>query len=193
MLILLISLILAYLISSISSAIIVSKIFNLPDPRTQGSKNPGATNVLRIGGKKAAAYVFLGDALKGFIPVLIARLLSIEGFALGLVAWVAVLGHVFPIYYQFKGGKGVATTIGSLFALAPLLGVLFIGTWLIMAKLFRYSSLSALTAVVLTPFFSLLFEDFALLLPVCLITLTLLLTHHENIQRLLKGTESTIK
>lgn len=185
-------LILTYLISSISAAIIVSKLLGLPDPRTEGSKNPGATNVLRIGGKKAAALTFLGDGLKGFIPVLIAKLLGIEGFMLGLIAWVAILGHIFPLYYGFQGGKGVATMIGALLALSPLLGIAFLIIWIAMAKLFHYSSLSALTATVAMPVLALVLRE-QIMIPIILITLTILFTHRSNIERLLNGTEPKIK
>src|SRR3989338_7743397 len=124
-----IALIIAYLVGSLSSAIIVCKVFNLPDPRTKGSNNPGATNVLRIGGKFPAFCTLFGDALKGFIPVFLADLFIGNPFALGLIALAALFGHIYPIFFRFEGGKGVATTLGIIFALSINVGLLAVLTW----------------------------------------------------------------
>ncbi|MDG2353735.1 MAG: glycerol-3-phosphate 1-O-acyltransferase PlsY [Gammaproteobacteria bacterium] len=184
----------AYLVGSISAAIIVCKILNLPDPRTQGSNNPGATNVLRIGGKKAAAVVLVGDGLKGVLPVLVAQYLGINLFEMTLVAMAAFLGHVYPIFFGFKGGKGVATFIGALLALNYLVGLSFALTWLFVAKVLKISSLSALVATLLTPlYFYLLTSDLNATYVIGVICIWIFYTHKSNIQRILSGEESSIK
>lgn len=184
----------AYLIGSISAAIIVCKILNLPDPRTQGSNNPGATNVLRIGGKKAAAVVLIGDGLKGVIPVLIAQYLNIGLLELAFVAMAAFLGHVYPIFFGFKGGKGVATFIGALLALNYLVGLSFILTWLFIAKVLKISSLSALIATLLTPiYFYFIADNLNATYVISVICIWIFFTHRSNIQRILSGEESVIK
>src|SRR3990167_5067564 len=136
-----ISIIIAYLFGSISSAILVCKIMGLPDPRTEGSRNPGATNVLRIGGKKAAAITLLGDMLKGVIPVLAAKWYGLDSLGLALVTFAAFIGHLFPVFFRLEGGKGVATLLGCLLALSLPAGLCWIATWLLMAAILRYSSL----------------------------------------------------
>src|SRR5689334_17854922 len=138
-----IAFIIAYLIGSISTAIVTCKIMRLPDPRDQGSGNPGATNVLRFGGKKAAIITLMGDMLKGVIPVLAAKWFGFNTVGLSLVAFAAFLGHLYPIFFRFQGGKGVATAFGCFIALSWPLGLLLAATWLIIAILFRYSSLAA--------------------------------------------------
>jgi glycerol-3-phosphate acyltransferase PlsY len=184
----------AYLIGSISMAIIICKILDLPDPRTQGSNNPGATNVLRIGGKKAAAATLLGDGLKGFIPVAIGQYLGLDIQAVALIALGAFLGHVYPVFFGFKGGKGVATFIGSLLALNYFVGLAFVATWLFVAKVLKISSLSALIATLLTPlYFYLLIENIEATYIVGLICLWIFYTHKSNIKRLLSGEEDSIK
>ena len=184
----------AYLIGSISAAIIVCKLLNLPDPRTQGSNNPGATNVLRIGGKKAAAIVLLGDGLKGFIPVAIGQYLSLELGALAWVALAAFLGHVYPIFFGFKGGKGVATFIGALLGLNVLVGLAFVATWLFVAKVLKISSLSALIATLLAPLYCyLLTNNLEASYIVALIGVWIFFTHRSNIKRMISGEEDTIK
>src|SRR3990167_7024040 len=145
--------IIAYLFGSISSAIIVCKIMGLPDPRTEGSRNPGATNVLRIGGKKAAAITLIGDMLKGFLPVFIAAIIGLDSIGLALVAFAAFSGHLFPIFFRFEGGKGVATALGCLIALSWPAALCWFATWIIVAYWFRYSSLSSLAASALAPIF----------------------------------------
>lgn len=184
----------AYLIGSISMAIIICKALDLPDPRTQGSNNPGATNVLRIGGKKAAAATLFGDGLKGFIPVAIGQYLGLETQALALIALAAFLGHVYPIFFGFKGGKGVATFIGSLLALNYFSGLAFIVTWLFVAKVLKISSLSALIATLLTPlYFYLITGDIEATFIVSILCLWIFYTHKSNIKRMLSGEEDSIK
>ncbi len=184
--------VIAYLCGSLSSAIIVCKLLSLPDPRTEGSGNPGTANVLRIAGKKAAALVLLGDALKGFIPVVAARIFNVDGLALGLVALAAVIGHVYPIFFRFKGGKGVATFLGTTFALSPVVGIAFILTWLIVALLTHYASIASLASSILSIIYILIFSKFSYLLPIFAIIALIIWKHWSNIQRLLAGTETKI-
>lgn len=183
----------AYLTGSISSAILICRLMGLPDPRSQGSGNPGATNVLRLGGKKAAAATLAGDMLKGLIPVLVARALQADIEVQSGVAVAAFLGHLYPLYFRFQGGKGVATALGVLLGLHWPLGLLTIGTWLVVAKLFKISSLAALTAFLLTPLYTwwLRPEPF-LLSAIVFMVLLLFWRHRSNIQGLLKGTEDKI-
>ena len=184
----------AYLIASISMAIIICKILDLPDPRTQGSNNPGATNVLRIGGKKAAAATLIGDGLKGFIPVALGHYLGFGAQELVLIALGAFLGHIYPIFFGFKGGKGVATFIGSLLALNYFAGLAFIATWLFVAKVLKISSLSALIATFLTPlFFYLLTKELEATYILAVICIWIFYTHRSNIKRMLSGEEGSIK
>ena len=184
----------AYLIGSISMAIIICKILDLPDPRTQGSNNPGATNVLRIGGKKAAAATLLADGLKGFIPVAIGQYLGLDIQTVSLIAISAFLGHVYPVFFSFKGGKGVATFIGALLALNYFVGLAFIATWLFVAKVLKISSLSALIATLLTPlYFYLMMKNIEATYIVGLICFWIFYTHKSNIKRLLSGEEDSIK
>ncbi|CAL7964137.1 putative glycerol-3-phosphate acyltransferase [Gammaproteobacteria bacterium] len=184
--------VIAYLIGSLSSAIIVCKLLKLPDPRTQGSMNPGATNVLRIGGKTPALITLAGDMLKGFLPVLVGHLVGISGFFLGLIAVAAFLGHLYPAFFKFQGGKGVATAAGAILALSPIVGVAAIISWLLVAAAFRYSSLAALASAIATPIFMLFLGDKAYLLPMLIITAMLIWNHRDNIQRLRSGSESKI-
>lgn len=184
---------LAYLFGSLSAAIILCRLLGLPDPRTQGSGNPGATNVLRIGGKKAAAATLLLDMLKGLLPVLLARALDAPLEIQATVAFAAFLGHLYPVFFRFQGGKGVATALGVLLGLNWLVGLATIATWLVVAFLFRISSLAALTAILLTPaFFWLLDRQAPLLLAAAVITLMLFWRHRSNIRKLLDGTEGRI-
>ena len=184
--------IVSYLIGSLSSAIIVCKFLSLPDPRTQGSLNPGATNVLRIGGKTAALITLAGDMLKGFLPVFIGHLIDIDGFSLGLIAGAVFLGHLYPVFFKFRGGKGVATALGVFLALSPIAGLATMLGWSIVALIFRYSSLAALVAAILAPIFMLLFANIGYLIPTLIITAMLIWKHWDNIQRLRSGTESKI-
>ena len=184
----------AYLIGSVSTAIIVCKVLKLPDPRTQGSNNPGATNVLRIGGKKAAAITLIGDGLKGVVPVLIAHYLEFSLVDVALVALFSFLGHVYPVFFGFKGGKGVATFLGALLAINYIVGLGFIITWLFVAKVLKISSLSALIATLLTPvYFYLITLDVIASYVISIICLWIFYTHRENIKRILSGDEGKIK
>ncbi|MCG8378185.1 MAG: glycerol-3-phosphate 1-O-acyltransferase PlsY [Proteobacteria bacterium] len=184
---------LAYLLGSIASAVLVCRIFNLSDPRSEGSGNPGATNVMRLHGKKAAILTLTGDVLKGFIPVFIALLLNQPPLIVALCGLAAFSGHLFPVFFKFKGGKGVATLIGVLFASQWQLGLAYVVSWLIMAFIFRYSSLAALTAAFLTPVFSwfLLHELNYLICHVIMMGL-LIWRHQSNIQNLISGKEDKI-
>jgi glycerol-3-phosphate acyltransferase PlsY len=183
----------AYLMGSVSSAIIVCKLMGLPDPRTQGSNNPGATNVLRIGGKKAAAITLLGDSLKGFIPVLIANLIGVTPLILAAVALAAFLGHLYPLFFGFKGGKGVATALGVQFGLGWQIGAGVGLIWLIMAKVVKISSLSALVSMALAPLVVWLFWPAPELIGVqVVISLILFWRHRSNIRNLISGKEGKI-
>jgi len=181
----------SYLLGAISSAIILSKIMGFPDPRSEGSLNPGATNVMRIAGKKAAAITLAGDMLKGFIPTLLAHYIFNSPFLSITVGLAAFIGHCFPIYYQFKGGKGVATAIGATLAFNWVSGLFVVTTWLIIAKGFKLSSLAALIAFILLPFFTYLqFNDINISAVFGLISIILIIRHKSNISRLLNGTEN---
>lgn len=184
---------LAYLLGSVNTAVLVCKFMNLPDPRTEGSRNPGATNVLRLAGRQAALFVLIADALKGFIPVVLAWMVGISGFALGLIAIAAVLGHIFPAFFQFKGGKGVATAIGAVFGLSFIVGILVLITWGAVIYFTRYSSLASIVAFVLAPIYILIFSHAAYFLPVVIITGILIWRHWENIQRLQAKTEPKLE
>jgi glycerol-3-phosphate acyltransferase PlsY len=182
-----------YLFGSISSAIVVCKLMGLPDPRTQGSNNPGATNVLRFGGKKAAAITLFGDTIKGVIPILVARLLEADNNTLIYVGFAAFIGHLYPLFFGFRGGKGVATAFGMFVALNWQVGLAIIATWLVMAKVFKISSLSALTAAVMAPVYVWWLTDEPRWVYVTVvITLMLIWRHRSNIQNLIKGTEDAI-
>ena len=194
--------VLAYLIGSLSFAVIVSSVMGLNDPRSYGSGNPGATNVLRSGSKTAAALTLLLDAVKGLVPVLLVKYIGpdygLHEGTLALVAIAAFLGHLFPVFFKFKGGKGVATALGVLLGLSGWLGLFVLLTWLAVAFVTRYSSLSALLAAVLAPVYYVLFGgslwayDKPVLLAVIAMSALLLWRHAENISRLLKGQESKI-
>lgn len=182
-----------YLLGSVSTAIITCRLMGLPDPRSEGSGNPGATNVLRLGGKKAAAITLFGDLLKGLLPILVARLLGASDLVLASVAIAAFLGHLYPLFFQFQGGKGVATAAGVILGLAPPVAAACAGTWVAVALLFRMSSLAALSAAALAPAYAWLMGSprpypLALLLMAGL----LMWRHHANIARILDGSESRI-
>jgi len=182
----------AYLCGSISSAVLVCKLMLLPDPRTAGSNNPGTTNVLRLGGKKAALLTLVGDALKGFVPVLLAKVWIVDPVWIAVCLLMAFLGHLYPIFFRFQGGTGVATAIGGLFALNCLLGIAFVGTWLVVAFLLRYSSLAAMVSAVVVPIAA--YAGLAPLYapPLALMSLLLLWRHRENMQRIWLGTEGKL-
>ena len=191
-----------YLIGSLSFAVIVSRVMGLDDPRTYGSQNPGATNVLRSGNKKAAIATLLFDALKGYFPVLLVKLygpaFGLDDQAVALVAISAFIGHLWPVFFAFKGGKGVATAAGVLFGVEPLLGLATMGTWVIVAFFIRYSSLAALAASLFAPAYYLFGDQIAWqtsqteLLAVMVMSALLLMRHKDNIQRLVSGQESKI-
>ncbi|MFW5450024.1 MAG: glycerol-3-phosphate 1-O-acyltransferase PlsY [Methylophagaceae bacterium] len=180
----------AYLIGSLSSAIILCKLAGLPDPRSQGSGNPGATNVLRFGGKKLAATVLIIDVIKGILPVVIARLLGLDMIWLAVTAFAAFLGHLYPVFFGFKGGKGVATALGGFIALSPIMAGISLVTWLLVFVISRISSLSALAAAAMTPVYSLwLIEDLTARWIILIMAVMLLVRHRSNIKRLLSGEE----
>lgn len=183
----------AYLLGSISFAVVTSKAFGIADPRTYGSGNPGATNVLRSGKKAAAALTLLGDAAKGWLAVFLAMQLGLSNVQIALVALAVFLGHLFPIFLNFKGGKGVATALGVLLALSGWLGLAVLATWLFMAVVFRYSSLSALVAAITAPLYAFMLglpQEWVLASLV--MSLLLIWRHKSNIQNLLAGKESKI-
>ncbi len=183
----------AYLLGSISTAILVSRILKLSDPRDVGSGNPGATNVLRYAGKKAAAVTLLGDAVKGVIPVIAGRSLGIESPEMTLVAAAAFCGHLFPIYYGFKGGKGVATFLGVNLALVPMVGLVFVLTWLLTAGATRYSSLAALVATLIVPIAAWYAgEPMVALLIYAAMGALIFWRHGPNIANLMRGDEKKI-
>ncbi len=180
----------AYLAGSVCSAVIVCRLFNLPDPRSEGSQNPGATNVMRLAGKKYALIVLTADMLKGLLPVLLANMLGAGPITVGFTCLAAVLGHMYPVFFDFKGGKGVATAMGALLGYNFILGVMMIATWLVVANFTRYSSLASLIAIILTPFYSLfIFGNVNAFLPLAFIAIFILFQHRKNVTRLIDGTE----
>ncbi len=184
----------AYLLGSISSAILVCRLLGLPDPRGEGSGNPGATNVLRIGGKKAAAITLIGDMLKGLLPVLIAKLLGASIAVQALVAVAAFLGHLYPVFFGFRGGKGVATALGVLLGLHWPVGLLTIATWLVIAKVFKVSSLAALLSILVTPLYIWwLIPERSMMIAMLFMGTLLFWRHRSNIRNLLEGSEGKIK
>lgn len=185
---------LGYLSGSVCSAVIVSRIFSLPDPRIAGSQNPGATNVLRLAGKKYAAIVLLTDMLKGLFPVLLAKALDAEPFTISLTCFAAVMGHMYPIFFGFNGGKGVATAMGALLGLYFLLGVVVIATWLLIANFTRYASLASIVSIALAPLYSILIiGKLDIFPPLFFIALFVLYKHRNNITRLIDGEEPKIQ
>jgi len=182
----------AYFIGSISSAIITCKLMSLPDPRSGGSKNPGATNVLRIGGKKAAAITLIGDMVKGYLPVQIAMLFSLDTSSIALIGVAAFMGHLFPVFFDFKGGKGVATMLGICFGFSPWVGLATAATWLFIAKVIRISSLSALISMLLAPVYVwfLIENNNAIIIACSVMTLILFWRHRSNIINLITGKET---
>lgn len=187
----------AYAIGSLSFAVIISRAMGLSDPRSYGSGNPGATNVLRSGNKKAALLTLVFDALKGYVPVVVALLLAPRfGWGEGTIAAVglaAFIGHLWPVFFRFQGGKGVATAAGVLLALNPALGAATLITWLIIAYFFRYSSLAAIVAAAFAPFYQLLiWGPGPMAVAIAVMSLLLVLRHAGNIRKLMAGTESRI-
>lgn len=182
----------AYLVGSISSAIVVCRVMGLPDPRTQGSHNPGATNVWRIGGKWPAILTLGGDLFKGLLPVLVARGLTQDYRVIGAVMIAAVVGHVYPVFFKFRGGKGVATMIGGLLALSPLLCSIFLTTWGIIFAITRVSSLSALLATVTLPMWAWFLADRVVFLTVVGLAILVIWRHQSNIRALWLGREKKL-
>ncbi|MBS0910893.1 glycerol-3-phosphate 1-O-acyltransferase PlsY [Tatumella sp. JGM118] len=178
----------AYLCGSVSGAILLCKIRGYPDPRTRGSGNPGATNILRVGGKLAAVAVLLFDVLKGMLPVWLAYALHVSPFFLGLTAIAACLGHIYPLFFHFRGGKGVATALGAIAPIGWDLTGLMMGTWLLTVLLSGYSSLGAIISALIAPFYVWWFKP-QFTFPVSMLSCLILLRHHDNIQRLWRGLE----
>ena len=181
----------AYLLGSLSAAILFCRLFGLPDPRSEGSRNPGATNVLRIGGKWPALVVLVFDMLKGMLPVWAGYYLGLTHFELGMVALAACLGHIFPVFFNFKGGKGVATAFGAITPIAWGVAGSMLGTWLLVFVVSGYSSLSAVVTALLVPFYVWWFKP-EFTFPVALVCCLLIYRHHVNIQRLWRGEEDKV-
>lgn len=182
---------LAYLCGSVSSAVIVSKLFRLPDPRRHGSGNPGATNVLRLGGTIPAVLVLVFDVLKGTIPVWGSYFLKIEPLYLGLIAICACLGHIYPLFFGFKGGKAVATAFGTMLPIGLDLAGLLIATWIILVGATGYSSFAAIVTVALAPVFTWFIKPLYTI-PVLMLSILIIARHRQNILRLWRGTESKV-
>ena len=184
----------AYFIGSLSFGIIISYFFKLSDPRTTGSGNPGATNVMRTGNKVAALLTLLGDMLKATIVITIANHMNLSEIHLVVISIAVLLGHIFPIYLLFKGGKGVATYLGGLIGLSFFVGLTFSIIWLIVAKVMKVSSIAALTATVLSPiyFYFITTHDVRATMVIFLINLFIYFTHRENIKRIMNGEEGVI-
>lgn len=181
----------AYLFGSLSSAVLICRLYGLPDPRTAGSQNPGATNVYRIGGRVPALLVLVMDILKGTIPVYASYFMAIEPVYLGLIAIAACLGHIFPLYFGFIGGKAVATAFGAMLPIGLDLAGLLVLSWIVTVFLVGYSSLGAIVAVSLAPIFTWLIKPLYTV-PVAMLSLLIILRHKQNITRLLQGTEGKI-
>lgn len=187
-----IALVLAYLIGSLSTSILAAKLMKLPDPRSQGSGNAGATNMLRMAGKQAGLIVFVGDLFKGVLAVWVGRALGCVGIDLALVAFLAVLGHVFPLYFKFRGGKGVATMVGGLLALSLHLGLAVALIWAVVALVTRYSSLASLCAVITAVVYTVVWGNYGYFMPILFTAVLIIWKHRENIERLVKRQESKI-
>ena len=185
--------VLGYLSGSLASAVIVCRIMNLPDPRREGSGNPGATNVLRLGGKQAAALTLAGDMLKGAVPVLLAHLLTDSPTVLASTAVAAFVGHLYPVFFEFKGGKGVATAFGAVAALVIPVALFMAAVWVLVALVARYASLASMAAAVAAPLFALIFiREPAYVVALLVIAALLVFRHKGNIERLRDGTEPEI-
>jgi len=188
-----IAIVIAYLIGSLSTAIIACKLVGLPDPRGQGSGNPGATNVLRFGGKKVAIIVLLGDMIKGLLPVLAVSLMGASPLQIALTGAAAFLGHLYPVFFDFKGGKGVATALGVILAISWLAGLTVLAVWLLVAATLRYSSLAALCASASAPLICWFYRpEISIVVVMIGISGLLIWRHHSNIKNLLNGTEPRI-
>ncbi|MEH6530771.1 MAG: glycerol-3-phosphate 1-O-acyltransferase PlsY [Photobacterium frigidiphilum] len=181
----------AYLLGSISSAVLISRLYRLPDPRDSGSGNPGATNVLRLGGKSAAGMVLVCDVLKGMLPVWLSYFLNINPFLLGIIGIAACLGHIYPIFFHFRGGKGVATALGALAPIGWDLSGMLIGTWLLTVFITGYSSLGSLITALAAPMLT-WFVKPEYTMAVSMLSCLIVLRHHDNLRRLLEGKETKI-
>lgn len=187
-----IAIVIAYLLGSLSTSILLSKFMKFPDPRTEGSGNAGATNVLRNVGKNKAAMVLLGDVVKGLLAVIIGHILGVQGFMLGLTAAAAVAGHVYPVYFGFRGGKGVATLLGATLGLSFIVGIVVMIAWAAIAWITKYASLASLVSVVSAPILLIFMSRGSYFFPVALASALIIWQHWENIDRLKSGTESKI-
>ena len=184
---------LSYIFGSINSSIILSKIYKLPDPRDYGSKNPGATNILRSGNKFLALTILAFDILKGFLPVFVAYYFIEDKLYIQIIGFIAVIGHIFPVFYNFKGGKGVATALGSILAFDLILGIICLLTWLITAFLFRYSALSAIVSFIFLPIYTWLsYENLAITSIYLFLAIVVIYKHKKNIENLLNNKETKI-
>lgn len=185
----------AYLVGSISTGIITSRFFNLPDPRTMGSKNPGATNVMRTGNKKAGIFTLIGDLLKATFVLLIASNLGFDGYSIIFVSLAVLIGHIFPVYYKFRGGKGVATAVGILITLNFKLAFIVVCIWILVFLIFRYSSLAAIVASISAPLIGIfILNDQSLNnFTYVMVTSIILMTHQKNIKNLISGKELKFK
>ena len=182
----------AYLLGSLSSALIMAKLLKLPDPRTSGSKNPGATNMYRLGGKLPAIVVLIFDLSKGFLPVYVGQMYNFAPFYIGLIAVAACLGHMYPLYFRFSGGKGVATAFGALIAINLIIALVIIAFWVVLVKRYKIVSLATILSAALGCFLYAWFRPYWL--PTMLIlTLMILLRHHSNVRRLITQKEPTIE
>jgi len=188
-----IMIIIAYLLGSLSSAVITCKAMGLPDPRTDGSQNPGTNNVLRLHGKRAAAVVLAGDLLKGFLPVIISRALQLHPLLIGTVGLAAVFGHMYPVFFKFQGGKGVATSLGVITALSFFAGIMTGATWLIILFISRYVSIASIAAAGVAPVFIFLFAKTVYFFPTLALAVLVIWFHAGNIARLKTGEEPKIK
>jgi len=185
--------IISYIIGSVNSSIVFSKIYKLPDPREYGSKNPGATNILRSGNKILALAIVIFDILKGFLPVVIAYYFIKEDLYVQIVGVIAVIGHIYPIFYKFKGGKGVATSFGSILAFDFILGLICLMTWLITSFLFRYSALSAIVSFTFLPIYTWLsYENYTITSIYLILAIVVIYKHKTNIKNLLNNEETKI-
>ncbi len=187
----LIMIISAYLLGSISSAVLICRLFRIPDPRTTGSHNPGATNVLRSGSKFAAVSVLLIDMLKGTVPVWLSWYLGVEDVILGIVAIAACLGHMYPLFFHFRGGKGVATALGSMAPMGLGLMAMLMATWVTVVFFTRYSSVASILTTLIAPLYTWWFRP-EYTLPVSMLCCLIILRHHQNIKRLYEGTEPKV-
>lgn len=188
-----IAIVIAYLLGSLPTAILLAKVLKLPDPRTEGSGNAGATNMLRLAGKKEALLVLVGDGLKGLIAVFIARAFGLNFFAIGMVGFAAVVGHIYPVFFKFKGGKGVATAIGATLGCSLFSGVLAAIAWAAIAFVTRYASLASIVAMILAPVLLVIFSQMGYFIPSVLIAALVIWKHKDNILRLKSNTESKME